>query len=155
MGRSVSYANNYTAIAYKDISRFGYGEDEDGNEATEFDEFQAQCDWDWFIEDIQDTVASNWKTFEPCDKWLEREVHAIMENELAYVTVSEYCGLVSLCLVRKYEYDDDYFGDEYKKANMAVGFCKRIAPKFEKLFSELIPIGRFSNGEVVFQKIAS
>ena len=183
MGRSVNYARNYSAIAYKDIRWMGeatnwtcdneecdaYGEEswdeEDGAvcsccgsilEKNEFyDEFYAQIQWDDFIIDIQSTVKNEWPSFDKCNEYLENEVYAIARNDLAYITVSEYIGLASLCLVSRYEYDDDYLGDGYKKANMAKGFCNRIAPKFEKLFGELRLVGRFSNGEAVFEKISA
>ena len=183
MGRSVNYARNYSAIAYKDIGWMGQKEiytcendecdqyEEETWEAEDgdvcaccgktltknefYDEWVAKDEWDFFIEDVQETVKNAWPSFDTCDKHLENEVYAIARNDLAYITVSEYMGLASLCLVSRYEYDDDYFGDGYKKANMAKGFCNRIAPKFEKLFGELRLVGRFSNGEAVFEKISA
>jgi len=152
MARSISYANNYAAIAYKDISSFGYGEDEDGEEF--FDDFFADDDWCRFIEDIKETASSKWSSFVKCDTWLANEVHAILENDLAYITVSTYGGLASICLVSRFEYKDPYYSDDIKKSNLSHGYCKKIARKFESLFGEYSCIGRFSNGEAIYQKIA-
>lgn len=182
MARSVDYAQNYSAIAYQDISWMGqvenftcenvecdqYEEETiDANDGdvceccgktltkhTNYDDFIGQIEWNDFIENIQETVKNTWSSFDVCDKWLEREVHAIASSDLAYVTISEYMGLVSICLVSRFEYDDIYYDDDQRKANMSKGFCKRIAPKFEKLFGELICVGRFSNGEAIFEKIS-
>ena len=152
MGRSVSYADNYSAIAYVDVSDFGTCENEDGEE---FDnDFQAQINWDFWLENVQEQIMGKWGSFVTCNKWLEREVHAILANDFAYITVSSYGGLASLCLVSRYEYDDVCYDESQRMANLSKGFCGRIASRFEKMFGEYRKIGSFSNGEGVFEKVA-
>lgn len=135
MGRSVSIPHRAIAVCYLDIS--GY------------DEFDFESDIESDIEYYQDSIKSLWKSFEPCDEWLDREDRAILENELAYVGVSTYCGLMSLWLVPK----EDEYGYYPQNDNLAVAFCNRIAEKFERTFSQFNKIGTFSNGEAVFERV--
>lgn len=117
-------------------------------------EFQAELNWDFWLENVQEEAMSAWSTFTKCDEWLEDEVHAILENDFAYITVSEYCGLASLCVVQRYEYDQSGYRWLQGKENLAKGWCGRIASRFEKMFGEYRKIGTFSNGEGVFERVA-
>ena len=158
MGRSVSYPIDCSAICFRDVSGFGYEYDEETGETNfnNFDEFQAQDDFEWFIDDIRYQAKAKWKTFDECDTWLDREDHAILENNFAYIGVSEYCGCASVWLKSKADNlkDGDY-SDDISLANLAEAWCNRIAKNFESMFGEYRKIGTFSNGEAVFEKIAS
>jgi hypothetical protein len=121
MGRSVSYASGSIAIAYQ------YNEQDH--------------DFEYTIEDIREYAKSLWPSFSNCDKWLDREDHAMLENKHAYIGISEYCGLISVWLVPK------------NNDNLSSNFCYLIKNKFVKSFSTLNKIGRFSNGESVFEGV--
>jgi hypothetical protein len=125
MGRSVSVASGAFAVAYQEIEE---------PEADFFDDW-AECEAEY--------VKSFWQSFEACDKWLGREDHALMENTFCYFGVSEYCGLASLWLVLK---------EDYQGHPLAEQWAKRVGPLFEKRLGTLHKIGTFSNGEAVFKR---
>ena len=108
-----------------------------------------QDDWQWFVEDLQAQVGELWPSFTECDEWVGREDHAVMENDLGYIGISEYCGLCSIWFAPKpnsYEYSDTH-----NRADLARGFAARIGKKFQASFGTLELLGRFSNGEAIFQ----
>ena len=131
MGRSVSYATGSLAIAYRTI------------ETNEWDSFEYENLVDW----IRETARNHWSSFQDCEEWLGREDRAILENELAYIGISEYCGLVSIWLVDR---TDRYDGYDDPIANLCEPWCEQIAPQFLNTFSELRKIGTASNGESYF-----
>lgn len=139
MGRTVSGPCNAIAVAY----HRGLREDLDGFE------YEDLKDW------IRSTSQDKWKSFEECETWLGREDLAVLENNFSYIGLTTYCGLVAIWLVSKAEELDScsYYSDCQKMANLADHWCGQIAPKFERLFSELKKVGTFSNGESVFERI--
>ena len=131
MGRSVSTHRHAVATVYLNME---FGED----------------DFDFFLEDLCDNVlVPKYPSLEPCNRWMDREDHVILQNQYCEVSVSEYCGCVAVCLA---PFDPD---DAYK-----VAWCERVADSFkrhvEKNFKScaMRRIGGFSNGESVYQKIA-
>ena len=134
MGRSVSTPRNAQAIAYQHLD---YGDDEEGN------------DFHYWLEEVQERVATLWPSFTKCDQWLDREDHAIMENNLSYIGVSEYCGWVALWIVPKAE-----LADGHNILALAEQFIARITPKFMAQFNHYRKLGSFSNGEAVFEHAA-
>ena len=82
-----------------------------------------------------------------CSRWLDREDHAVMENDHAYIGVSEYCGLASIWFVCKADYEDvDYIG-------LTMAWCGKACNKFTETFGDLTKVATFSNGESVYQRI--
>jgi len=140
MGRSVDYANNAAAVVYVDVS-----------------DIQESWEFDYFVEDVQSVVKGAYKSFDDEDKWIGRELRAVLENKFAQVVVSEYCGLASISLVAK-EYEC-YYSDEIALQNLADAWVKQVAPNFAKLLNKTFncyaKIGNFSNGEGVYEKIAA
>jgi hypothetical protein len=132
MGRSVSYASGSCERAFETI------------ESTED---SGDFDWDMFREDVAYRGRAVAKSFRDCDKWVGREDHAILENEFAYLGLSEYMGLVCIWLLPK---EGDDYGDEYKP--LRERWLSQIAPKFHKVFGTLNKVGTFSNGEAVFTR---
>lgn len=137
MGRSVSAPYNASSIRYVDVS-----------------EFDDEFDFEFFIEDLQSQVKALWPSMDCCDKWIGREDHAIMENNLAYIGVSEYCGLASVWIVSKAE---DYLNTGYYEdialSNLSDGWVSQVVPNFDKTFGDLERVGVFSNGEAFYRKI--
>jgi hypothetical protein len=136
MGRTVSTPYNVQETAYQDVTKHDH------------DSFQ------WWLEDITEYAKSLWLSFCGCDKWLDREDHAILENNLCYLGVSEYCGLVAIWLVPKENPNDGYFSSEPNILPLAENFINRIAPNFHKAFGQYRKIGTFSNGEAIYEKTA-
>ena len=137
MGRSVSAPSEARVVCYRDVS--------------EFDEYGD--DWSWFVESLQETVRFEWPSFTDCDKWIGREDHALAENSLCYIGVSEYCGCAAIWIASKKE---ELLSSDYgpqPEANLCDGFIEKIRPKFEKRFGEFVKVATFSNGEAVYEKV--
>lgn len=133
MSRSVSYANGAFVVTFKDMSDC-------------LDGFE----WNWWIEDLQEQIKSVFPSFTNCDKWLDREDHAILENSFAYFGISEYMSLVSLWLVLK---DDLEYGNyDQDRTGLAKKWASQVKEKFEKTFGDLVKIGTFSNGEAIYRR---
>jgi hypothetical protein len=150
MSRSVSYANGAFAIAYRDISSFGYrDEDEEGNkiENPEYNEVQGSFDWECWLDSLKEKAKHFFPSLTDCDKWVGREDHAILENRFCYMGVSEYCGLVSIWLVLK-----DNLCDYKDIQGIAENWAEQVKGKFYKNFGDLVKIGTFSNGESIYQR---
>jgi hypothetical protein len=139
MGRSVSFATGSVAVAYQHIEY----EDEEGT--------PYPFAWEDIVDDVVNTATHLWPSFTPCDKWLDREDHAILENSYAYIGMSEYCGLASVWLVPKEQcgYSDDHIIN-----NLSKGFCNKIKNRFLDTFSTLNRVATFSNGEAIFERRA-
>jgi hypothetical protein len=118
-----------------------------------FDDWNCrdEYDWDFQIEDLQWRLKQAYPSLSECDKWLGREDQAIMENGHAYFGVSEYCGLVSIWVVPK-----DSSCDQYGElSGIGANWVRQIADGFQKRFGSLVKIGRFSNGESIYERKAA
>jgi hypothetical protein len=155
MGRSVSSPRYATTVCFRDISSFGEVYDEENNLTEEYDDCQSAHDWECFVEMLQEDGKAKWPSFDATDEWVGNEDHAILENNFAYIGVSEYCGLASIWLLPKTEdllntgYDADV-----KMANLASAWCNRVAGNFETLFAEYRKVATASNGEAYYEKVA-
>lgn len=94
----------------------------------------ANDDLDWTYEYLVDEVVSSATTafpsLEPFEGWRGREDRILLRNAFADCGISTYCGLAAIWLAQ-------------------------VAPRFERLFGELRMIGRFSNGEGIFEQCSS
>ena len=151
MGRSVSspYQASVTLFRHIEVQAWE-DEDDDGNtvmrEPTEDDyawEFEGLVDW------IKEDCKAMWPSFRDHDAWLDREDHVLLQNDHAWIGISEYCGLVSIWIVPRTE-DHGY----YSTANLCAHWCEQIRAKFTAKFSQLQSLGHASNGEQFFQKVA-
>lgn len=131
MSRTVNYASDAIAVAYFDY------DDREG------------FDWEELEDDIVNRLQESWKSFTSCRYWLDNEVLMIAENDLAYVAISEYCGLCSLSLVPK-SYEDDYHDFV---SELGPHWCNQIKDKFVEKFSTLRKVATFSNGEAVYERV--
>ncbi len=114
-------------------------------------EYGEEYEWQDEIDYVRSVIRERFPTFEDCDYWPDRgfyggEVHAILDNGHSYVTISNYCGLVAVCLVPKMH-----------TSNLAEPWCRRISnnwcERLNKAFNGLRKLGTFSNGECVFEGI--
>ncbi len=126
MGRSVSYANGSEIVEYIDVSQLD-------------EEFA----WDDYIEYLTERIQEKYPSLTGCEEWLGNEDKAILENELVYIGVSEYCGLMSLWVQPK--------EDENGYTTFGSNWCSRIAKGFNESFGEYNKIGTFSNGESIYE----
>lgn len=155
MGRSVSYPHNATVVTYKPIEVEPYEDiDEDGETVTvEPSEFDYQDAFDSMVEDLQEYAPTLWPSLRKCDKWLDREDHALLENDLCYIGISEYCGLVALWIVPKTDEYAGYYSDAHV-ANLCDRWVDQIRDKFIKTFGAYHKVATASNGESFYRKNA-
>lgn len=123
MARSVSIPTGALKVAYADASEI--------DESWEFDEAISNIRW---------SATRRYPSLRRCNDWLGCEDRAILCNDLCFITVSEYCGLVAISAVPR--------GDSKK----AVAWCEKadLADLADYFGPVLISKGRFSNGEQVF-----
>jgi hypothetical protein len=137
MGRSVSY-HRYAVCKV-------YLQDPAELHSDDVDDWLAQEYWRDFIADLQSLIQGRYPSMSECDRWADREEHIILENSRGEVSVSEYCGLVCVCLAPR---DPDNPLDQ--------GWCDRSATAFERFLENhyrhcaLHSRGRASNGEQFF-----
>lgn len=154
MGRSVSTPHNATVVTYKPIEVDPYEDtDEDGETVTvEPTELDFQDAFDSMVEDLQEYAPTLWPSLRKCDEWLGREDHALLENDLCYIGISEYCGLIAYWIVPKSEHRAGY-SDQHVD-NLCARWVSQIADKFVKTFGAYHKVGTFSNGESVYERNA-
>jgi hypothetical protein len=128
MARSVSTPSGCAAVCYQDASHI-----------------KNNYDYDDYKRNIMGEAKELFPSMEPCNQWLGREDLAILENQLAYIGISEYCGIVAIWLLPK---------DDIEYTGLAEGWCEKAVPKFDSAFSEYRRIGTASNGESFFEKVA-
>lgn len=115
-------------------------------------EFEEGDDFAWqdYLEDLQHNVLPEvFPSLTPCDRWQDREDHVIMENGRCEVSVSEYCGLVAVCLA---PLNPDSAFD--------VAWCERAANNFRAKITKMMggslqSIGHASNGEQFFTAVSA
>lgn len=136
MGRSVSYAMGSEIVVYLD--------------------FKEPYEWDDFVDSLYEILTDKYKSLTKCDEWVGREDHAILENELIHIGISEYCGLVSLWVVPK---SGDFYTVNTEKFYLARNYCNQIEKGFRNLILQHFPrcvytrLGTFSNGESVYRSV--
>lgn len=149
MGRSVSVPSRAVEAFFLDWLDFE--PDEEGFEPD------PEFEWDCLIEDLRENVFGRFQSVVAADWWLDREDHVIAENELAAFGVSEYCGLASVWVVAKTQ-DFHWSRDHYYEPNLdglAHRWIAQVWPKVEEMFPYRLGLmGRFSNGEAVYHRVA-
>ena len=157
MGRSVSTPSGAAVTVYVHVDHSAYycrtcahcREDEpevDGPDAEcprceakdripdiQFDEHTTHVNWESDIENLTHALRAAFPSLTPCNRGLgggRSEDHAILENRHAAVSVSEYCGLVAVCLVpeARNSYDDP--------SATAHHWCAQVEAKFRKVVAD-------------------
>jgi hypothetical protein len=135
MGRSVSTPSEARVVCYRDV--------------IDLDEWG----FDDLKEAVQESCKSQWPSFADCDKWIENEDHALVENDLCYVGISEYCGCAAIWISSKKEdLLNSGYSDDTSRANLCDPFIDRIEKKFREFFGELVKVGTGSNGIAFYEK---
>ena len=120
--------------------------------------------WDDFLDDIRNILTGDaevdsclilnghpftgFEGYIPTDRWAGREDHVILEGELTEVGVSEYGGIVAVCLAPLNPDDEAH-----------VSTCQRAEPYFKAILQKAFPNqclskqGTMSNGEGVYNVI--
>lgn len=137
MSRSVNYLNDAIHVAFVLTCEF-CGCDEDDEDVSYFFEEELTL--------LADRLKRRWPSFEPADRWGNRETHIVADNAHAIVGASEYCGLtsVSIAVVENCEHPE-----------LAEHWIRSIADDFEEMFGTLRKLGTASNGESFYERKAS
>ncbi|MGX7894186.1 hypothetical protein [Tsuneonella sp. HG222] len=137
MGRSASYPSD-AVVAFRTL------------------EIEDEDNWEWeyeyLVEEIIETARSTFPSLEPCDGWRGREDRILLRNAFADCGISAYCGLVAIWLAER---DDGGYWDAdayHPRSGRAQRWLSQVASRFEATFGELRMIGRFSNGEAIFER---
>lgn len=139
MGRSVSYPNRSEVVIYTAVDAIF--------EDDEYNEWATQDAWDNSLDSLVSLSLDAFPSLNECDEWLDDEDHAILENKLVYVGLSEYMGVATVWILPK---DNQYYALGVTSANNMKEKLKEIV---DSAFSvRLNKIGQFSNGEAVFSK---
>lgn len=136
MGRSVSTPCNTQVVTFRELSPEPWEDvDEEGNtvinEPTDLD---YQWEFDSIVEDLQEYAPTLWPSLRKCDEWLGREDHALLENDLCWIGISEYCGTVATWVVPKNELRSGY-SDQHTD-NLCARWIRQIESKFCKTFGK-------------------
>lgn len=112
-------------------------------------DFEEQEDWGDFIDDVRRIVQEKYPSFVNCKRWIGREDLAILKNWHARVTVSEYCGIVAICMVP---------ADDTDLPELADAWCRQVGAAWETYVASryptsLTPLGTASNGVTFYRKV--
>ena len=139
MSRSVMTASDAVAIVYLHY-------DDDGGD-----------EWDDLVDTLRYAIREQYTSFIDANRayrehgFYANELRLILENDHAYVTISNYYGLVAVCLVP--------IDDDPDTAGLAEHWCQQVASNWSSLlnkaFNGLRKIGTASNGEAFFEKISN
>lgn len=139
MGRSVSYPSD-AIVAFRLIDE-------------EDDEWSQACEC--LVDDLVQTARALFPSLEPFDGWRGREDRILLRNAFADCGVSIYGGLAAIWLVER---DDAFYREaDYQQARSgrARRWLAQVSDKFTTAFGELRLVGRFSNGEAIFERVSA
>jgi len=157
MGRSVSYPTQSAWVFYTqmehDARRFfvckkcdhtHYERDDEPGQCEKcgnigfdsYPEHDELFEWECLVDNIQDALKKAFPSMQPCDRWLNREDHAILCNGHVWMGVSEYCGLVAIwCVPRDFS---DYEPDQAQELHLH--WANRIKDKAERALTEVVEL---------------
>ncbi|MBU2032397.1 hypothetical protein [Qipengyuania sp. SM2507] len=139
MGRSVSYPSGAIA-AFRLMD-----EPDDG--------------WDWgyefLVDDVVDTARLLFPSLQLFDGWRGGEDRILLRKAFADCGVSIYCGLAAIWLVERD--DAQYWEADSRQARSGCArqWLAQVSDRFTKAFGDLRLVGRFSNGEAIFERVGS
>lgn len=137
MGRSVSYPSS-AIVTFRTL------------------EVDDEDDWEWeyecLVKEVIETARSTFPSLEPCNGWRGREDRILLRNAFADCGISTYCGLIAIWLAER---DDSRYWEAdvyHPRSGRAQRWLSQVSGRFETIFGELQMIGRFSNGEAIFER---
>jgi hypothetical protein len=138
MGRSVSYPTG-AIVAYRAL------------------ECEKDDDWEWVYEDLVEfvihSVSDVFPSLESYDGWRGREDRILLRNAYADLGVSVYGSLAAIWLVAR---DDGRYWDgdmRCSRTGRTGRWIAQVKNRFLEMFSEYRCIGRFSNGEAIYEAV--
>lgn len=149
MGRSVNYLNYALCVNYFQWPKM-WDVDDNGKDI----ETEVYEDASFVIEDIRETIISEYPEFSKCSRWDGREVHVILEGYGTEIALSEYCGLSSLS-IRVDQSILEYCDTEEESEELNNSTEQWIIdnwPNIGKYWNMYQKIATFSNGEAVYEQ---
>lgn len=139
MGRSVSYPSG-AVVAFRVL-----------------DDPDEEPDWAYecLVEEIVDAARIAFPSLEPFAGWRGREDRIHLRNAFADCGISTYCGFAAIWLVERDDaryWEADFYMPRTARARHWLG---QVSGRFIDLFDELRLVGRFSNGEAIFERSRS
>ena len=133
MGRSVLLAD-YAEHVFYDFIEYDDSDDYD----------YADMVWQDYVDYITDKLENMFPSLYRPDReeWNNRECRTILKNEHTEVTLSEYCGVVAICLAPRRDREDSPLGVRWRA---------QVAPRIDAELSRLRRIGTFCNGESLYE----
>lgn len=119
-------------------------------------EVETDDDWEfefeWLRDDLRERAAKAFPSLALHDGWRDREDRILMRNAFADFGVSVYGELVAVWIAERD--DGSYWDAEWRTARSprAQHWLEQIASRFDRIFGDHDCLGRFSNGEAVYQK---
>ncbi len=139
MGRSVSYPSG-AIVAFRTI------------------ETENEDDWGWAYEcltsEVIETARRAFPSLEAHEGWRGREDRILLRNAYADCGISTYCGVAAIWPAER---DDTRYWDadsHHPRTGRARQWLGQVESRFEALFGELRMVGRFSNGEAIFERVS-
>jgi hypothetical protein len=120
-----------------------------------FDEEEDDPGWayDCLVEDVVCTARSALPSLQRQEGWRGREDRILLRNAFADCGISTYCCLAAIWLVER---DDGAYwdcGSEHRRSDFAQRWITQVSDRFVGLFGDLRLVGRFSNGEAIFERL--
>jgi hypothetical protein len=120
-----------------------------------FDEDEHDPGWayDCLVEDVVSTAHSAFPSLQRQEGWRGREDRILLRNAFADCGISTYCGLAAIWLVERA--DGAYWdrGSEQRRSDFAQRWITQVSDRFVGLFGDLRLVGRFSNGEAIYERL--
>lgn len=132
----------YCIVRIMENGPYDVPDDEKKHEPWDYDADDFSND----LEAVTEYMMELWPSLYPVERWIGNEVHIVLENGLVEVSVSEYMGLVALCIAPRSDFDyEDHLG-------LAKRWISQVSERFLRTFGEYAKLGTFSNGETVYEK---
>ena len=158
MGRSVMTLGGDALVAYQTLELTHYCEEcEEYCEEHQEDLFcEPGCDhspeWDDFIDSVQTRATELWPSMEEDSRWIDQEIRVVASNSHSVVTVSEYGGMIAICLGANYDRGGYWMDPDAQNRARGEHWREQVAGTFVDSFGEYRKVGTFSNGESVFER---
>ena len=149
MGRSVNYLRNALQVSYFEWPRYS-----SYNEETEQDELEDYQDGDEVMDDIRESIISEYPNFNRSKKWDGNDVSLLLEGYCAQIGLSEYCGLATLSIRIDEDQLPNSWDDNYDEVyDNTEKWINENWARISSGYNQYNKIGTFSNGESVFESI--
>ncbi len=111
-------------------------------------------DFDELTQHVMEAVLEKYRSFRKSNRWVDRETRVIMENKSSEISISEYNGIVAVCLAPTgacAQYSEDEEKNRVRTIDMSADFQKHLEYRFKRF--AIRNTGRASNGEQFFVPI--